>query len=144
MGRSGSDCPSHIEPVSEDYAAARSSVRQGCTGLWQLSVASSGTATSAPRFDLFYLRHASTRMDIWILIRTVGWMLGWVKPIEIVDIPRSVLGPGLLTDAELRAITEQSAVVHAAQERVRWMIEDRPPEQRGFCAAESRLTTEVS
>ncbi|HWC35201.1 MAG TPA: sugar transferase [Mycobacteriales bacterium] len=88
--------PGHVEPVAEQYESLRRSVRPGCTGLWQLSVASSDTATSAPNFDLFYVRHASTRFDLWIVARTVGWILGLVPPIETSDVPLWVLGPGLL------------------------------------------------
>lgn len=87
--------PGHVEPVAEEFESLRRSVRPGCTGLWQLSVASSDTATSAPRFDMFYVCYASTRLDLWIMVRTVGWVLGLVKPIEIGDMPAWLYGPGL-------------------------------------------------
>jgi lipopolysaccharide/colanic/teichoic acid biosynthesis glycosyltransferase len=122
--------PAHVEPIDGEFDLTRRSVRPGCTGLWQLSVASSDTATSAPRFDLFYLRHASTRLDLWIMVRTVGWVLGLVKPIEIVDIPQRILGPGLLTDSGLRKITEQVPLVVAAERRAAWSAELRTPEPR--------------
>jgi len=87
--------PSDVEPLDHDFEVARRAVRPGCTGLWQLSSASSDTATSAPDLDLFYLRNASTRLDLWILLRTVGWMAGVVAPLEADQVPRSLLGPGL-------------------------------------------------
>lgn len=93
--------PGHVEPVSEEYEALRRAVRPGCTGLWQLSVASSDTATSAPRFDLFYVRHASMLLDLWIVVRTVGWIVGLVRPIETHDVPGWLLGPGLLDPASM-------------------------------------------
>jgi lipopolysaccharide/colanic/teichoic acid biosynthesis glycosyltransferase len=89
--------PSNIEPLDAQYESLRRSVRPGCTGLWQLSVASADTATSAPRFDLFYVCYASFRLDVWIFVRTLGWVLGMVKAIEVVDVPHWALGPGLLT-----------------------------------------------
>jgi hypothetical protein len=96
--------PEEVEPVSADYDAARTSVRPGCTGLWQLSVAADDTATSAPRFDLFYLEHASLRFDLWILVRTIGWVLGLVKAIDLNDVPAYLRGPGLVDEARLPAL----------------------------------------
>jgi lipopolysaccharide/colanic/teichoic acid biosynthesis glycosyltransferase len=87
-----------IEPVPETFDALRSAVRPGCTGLWQISTASSGTATSVPEFDLHYIAHASLRYDAWILFRTVGWMLCLTKPVSIDAVPGWVLGPGLATN----------------------------------------------
>lgn len=87
--------PHDVEPVEASYDGLRRQVRPGCTGLWQLSVASADTATSAPRFDMFYLEHASTKLDLWIIGRTVGWILGLVRPIDVPDIPRWLCGPGL-------------------------------------------------
>lgn len=89
-----------VEAIDAQYDRARTSVKPGCTGLWQISVAHEGTATGAPRFDFFYLRHASIKLDVWVLIRTVGWFFGAVKPIELTDIPERLLGPGLAPTAE--------------------------------------------
>ncbi len=119
-----------VEPMAADYERARRSVRPGCSGMWQLSVASTDTATSSPRFDLFYLQHASTRLDIWIIVRTVGWMLGRATPIEIVDVPQWLLGPGLMSTEELRAVAEDSDLVLAAESRLSWTTEDWAPEPR--------------
>lgn len=102
--------PNDVEPVSEDFESLRRSVRPGCTGLWQLSVASTNTATSAPRFDIYYLTYASTLLDIWILVRTVGWILGLVAPIELADVPRRLLGPGLVTPSWVRDVAEEPAL----------------------------------
>jgi lipopolysaccharide/colanic/teichoic acid biosynthesis glycosyltransferase len=84
-----------IEPVPETFSALRSAVKPGCTGLWQISAASSGTATSVPEFDLFYIHRASIRFDLWILARTVGWMLCLAKPVSIDSVPRWALAAGL-------------------------------------------------
>lgn len=101
--------PSSVEPLEAGFEAARRSVRPGCTGLWQISVASHDTATSAPRFDLFYIDNASLRLDIWILVRTVGWILGRVEPIDIDDIPQWTLGAGLLVEADQPRSGDQAA-----------------------------------
>jgi lipopolysaccharide/colanic/teichoic acid biosynthesis glycosyltransferase len=87
--------PIEIEPVEKDFETLRRSVRPGCTGLWQLSVAASDKVASAPRFDIFYVNYASTLLDLWIVARTVGWVLGLVEPIDLGNIPRRLLGPGL-------------------------------------------------
>jgi hypothetical protein len=101
--------PTSVEPLDKGFETTRRSVRPGCTGLWQLSVASGDTATSAPRFDLFYIDNASLRLDLWILVRTIGWVLGLVKAIEISDIPEWTLGAGLLPEAERAAVAVASA-----------------------------------
>ena len=43
----------------------------GCTGIWQVSEASSGLIWDAPEYDLFYVKHACLRLDLWILGQTV-------------------------------------------------------------------------
>jgi lipopolysaccharide/colanic/teichoic acid biosynthesis glycosyltransferase len=100
--------PNDVEPLEAKYESLRRSVRPGCTGLWQLSVAATDTATSAPRFDLFYVSYASLRLDVWTFVRTIGWVLGLVEPIEVADIPHWTLGPGLvnstLVPASLRPV----------------------------------------
>lgn len=80
-----------VEPIDADYDRARRQVRQGCTGLWQISVASSGFATGVPEFDLFYLRNMTVRLDLWIIARTVLFLFGLVAPIALADIPRWTL-----------------------------------------------------
>jgi len=80
-----------VEPIDPGYDALRRQVNQGCTGLWQISVASDGVATGVPAYDLFYLRHMSLRLDLWIIARTVVYLLGLADPIALDDIPRWVL-----------------------------------------------------
>jgi hypothetical protein len=103
--------PNDVEPVSEDFESLRRSVRPGRTGLWQLSVAATDTATSAPRFDIFYVTYASTLLDTWILVRTVGWILGLAAPIELADVPRRLLGPGLVAQTWTRETESEPAEV---------------------------------
>jgi lipopolysaccharide/colanic/teichoic acid biosynthesis glycosyltransferase len=103
--------PHDVEPIERSYDRLRSQVRPGCTGLWQLSVASGDTATSAPRFDVFYLVHASVRLDLWIICRTVGWVLGLARPIDVPDIPRWLCGRGLIEQVQPRVTTETDAAL---------------------------------
>jgi lipopolysaccharide/colanic/teichoic acid biosynthesis glycosyltransferase len=104
--------PHDVEPIEMSYDRLRRQVRPGCTGLWQLSVASSDTATSAPRFDVFYIERASIRLDLWIIGRTVGWILGLVRPIDVADIPQWLCGPGLLD----RAVTSVAVAAEPVEQ----------------------------
>jgi hypothetical protein len=132
--------PGDVEPISAEFESARRRVRPGCTGLWQLSTASTDTATSAPRFDLYYLRRASTRLDLWIIVRTVGWVLGRVKPIEIDDVPDWLLGPGLVSASDLvhrhpvpvdaHAAADERELVGADSGRMGWTVDGAKPESR--------------
>ena len=54
-----------------NFVAQRLSVTPGCTGLWQISVASSGLIGAAEEWDRHYVAHATPRLDLWILYRTV-------------------------------------------------------------------------
>jgi lipopolysaccharide/colanic/teichoic acid biosynthesis glycosyltransferase len=93
--------PDVVEPIDAEYDGVRRHVRQGCSGLWQISCASSQVASAGPEFDLFYLRFASVRFDLWILARTFLLVGGLSGPVTIDDVPDWVLGDGLVLDAEL-------------------------------------------
>jgi lipopolysaccharide/colanic/teichoic acid biosynthesis glycosyltransferase len=53
------------------WAAARASVRPGITGLWQVRGRASVGFTEMLRLDCEYVREASLRRDLEILVRTV-------------------------------------------------------------------------
>ena len=53
------------------FAQARSRVRPGCTGLWQVGVDCDGLIGEAPEYDAYYVAHRSQRLDLWILWQTV-------------------------------------------------------------------------
>ncbi len=91
--------PDDVEAVDGHFDTLRRAARPGCTGLWQISTAANEVATGAPRFDLFYLRHASVRFDLWIMFRTLGTVLGIGRPIEVDDVPTWVRGRGLVDAA---------------------------------------------
>lgn len=80
--------PHEVEPVEPLYGAVRTSVPQGCTGLWQVSVAANGLPDASPEYDLFYVAHRGIRLDGWILWRTALLMSGLAGPISLGDVPR--------------------------------------------------------
>ena len=69
------------------FAAKRSSVRPGCTGLWQVSVDNSRMIYDAPEYDEFYVDHASFALDARILWRTVLSSLSSRFQITLADLP---------------------------------------------------------
>jgi hypothetical protein len=124
--------PNGVDAIEAGFDRVRRSVRPGCTGLWQLSVAAQDSLASAPRFDLFYVYYASLRLDIWIVLRTMGWVLGRAKPIELTDVPKWLLGPGLLSPTERRVTTLEYSDLAMAYEGV-----DAPPIYAGSHTAEA-------
>jgi lipopolysaccharide/colanic/teichoic acid biosynthesis glycosyltransferase len=65
------------------FVRERLAVRPGITGTWQVSTASAGLIGEAPELDRFYLAHAGPRLDAWVLLRTIGGLLGLPRvPLE--------------------------------------------------------------
>ncbi|QXC62948.1 sugar transferase [Aquihabitans sp. G128] len=58
------------------FVAARTSVRPGCTGPWQVSTSYDKLIGQDTRFDLLYLDEASLRLDLRVLWWTVAQLLG--------------------------------------------------------------------
>jgi lipopolysaccharide/colanic/teichoic acid biosynthesis glycosyltransferase len=89
--------------LDADFAAERSSVRPGCTGLWQVGTGCQGLIGESPEFDQHYLRFGTFRLDLWILVRTVGMFTGRHRPLaSITDIP-AWTGAGLARPATATA-----------------------------------------
>lgn len=80
------EMPSLHAILETRFAAARTHVRPGCTGLWQISDRCHLLIGEAPEFDEFYLRHHCVRLDVWILVRTIGVLLG-ARQITLADVP---------------------------------------------------------
>jgi lipopolysaccharide/colanic/teichoic acid biosynthesis glycosyltransferase len=78
--------PDVYEPASTAYRAMREALPQGCTGLWQVSVAADDLPTSHPEYDAFYVEHASLRLDGWILWRTAALAAGR-RRVTLDDVP---------------------------------------------------------
>ncbi|HEX3898798.1 MAG TPA: sugar transferase [Mycobacteriales bacterium] len=89
-----------VDVIDESFDALRRRVRPGCTGLWQVSHSAHLLLNAAPQFDLFYLRYASLRLDIWIMLRTLGIALGFAGPVQVDDVPSWVRGRGLLAASD--------------------------------------------
>jgi lipopolysaccharide/colanic/teichoic acid biosynthesis glycosyltransferase len=78
------------EHGDDEYEAIRTSVHQGCTGLWQISRVKASRVSDHPEYDLFYISQHTIRLDLWILWRTLRQALG-APTIGLDDIPRWAL-----------------------------------------------------
>jgi lipopolysaccharide/colanic/teichoic acid biosynthesis glycosyltransferase len=56
---------------SPEFAAQRTTLRPGCTGLWQVSEHCGQMIYEHPEFDVHYLLNRSLRLDLWIIGRTL-------------------------------------------------------------------------
>jgi lipopolysaccharide/colanic/teichoic acid biosynthesis glycosyltransferase len=74
-----------------DFREIRTSVRPGCTGLWQVSDRCDDLIEAAPDFDAFYVANRTVRLDLWILSRTARKMLGGTQRVSLDDVPAWVL-----------------------------------------------------
>lgn len=70
-----------------EFAALRTSVRPGCTGLWQVSAARTELISASPQYDEVYLAHRTLRLDLWVLYRTALQMVGLGRCITLDDVP---------------------------------------------------------
>lgn len=78
------------------FATARTSVRPGCTGLWQISEYSLELISDHPEADLYYLHRQSTRLDLWILVHTIRLMIPGNRGgalVRLDDVPEWVIAP---------------------------------------------------
>jgi lipopolysaccharide/colanic/teichoic acid biosynthesis glycosyltransferase len=78
-----------------EFVHARTRVRPGCTGLWQLSAASNRLIYEAPEYDLAYLDGSGGLLDLWILYRTVCSWLPGASPVDLDDVPDWAWGRGV-------------------------------------------------
>jgi lipopolysaccharide/colanic/teichoic acid biosynthesis glycosyltransferase len=84
------EMPELLHRYPSDLVARRTSVRPGCTGLWQVSRAADQLIYEAPEYDLAYLEHAGLRLDGWILYRTArSWVAG-ADALGLHDVPQWV------------------------------------------------------
>ena len=82
------EMPNLHAQLPASFAAGRTAVRPGCTGLWQVGVDSSGLIGDAPMYDQFYLEHRSLRLDLWILAQTAGTLAGRGRVLTLADMAR--------------------------------------------------------
>jgi lipopolysaccharide/colanic/teichoic acid biosynthesis glycosyltransferase len=82
------EMPTLSASFDPDFVATRVSVKPGCTGLWQISHGSRGLIGEAPEWDTHYVQHATLRLDLWIMFRTVLTMAKIREVQGVSDIPR--------------------------------------------------------
>lgn len=75
------------DSMEHEFGGQRTSVRPGCSGLWQLSESCTGLINAAPEYDRFYIENRSMRLDLWISLRTVMLMVGLGRCITLSDVP---------------------------------------------------------
>jgi lipopolysaccharide/colanic/teichoic acid biosynthesis glycosyltransferase len=82
------EMPCLLERYPEHVVELRTSLRPGCTGLWQVSDASRMLIHESPEFDLEYIENCNTRLDFWILYRTVLIGITGRADATLADVPR--------------------------------------------------------
>lgn len=75
-----------FEGSDKAWRQERLTVRQGCTGLWQVGHGQSLRVRDSPDFDTAYVRHMSVRLDLWIMWRTLSQFRGG-PGIDLADVP---------------------------------------------------------
>jgi lipopolysaccharide/colanic/teichoic acid biosynthesis glycosyltransferase len=104
----------HLHENLGSFGIARTAVRPGCVGLWQVSVGTHRLIGESPEYDLFYLRHWSVRFDVWILFRYLTLLAGLQSQVAIDDVPSWTTGRGLVAPSAIDAvdlsIAERAAV----------------------------------
>ena len=113
--------PDSHEPVDPTYAAIRQSVKQGCTGLWQIGRDADGLPHEAPEYDYFYIENQSIWLDLWILCQTVLVVSRLSRGTSLASVPRWAVassGTGLrtlrpLTPGSVLAFESNASLAHA-------------------------------
>lgn len=85
------EMPNLHERMARRFAEVRTSVKPGCTGLWQIGADAGRLILETPQYDLFYLAHPNLRLDLRILWRTALIVSGVGRPVELEHVPRSTL-----------------------------------------------------
>jgi lipopolysaccharide/colanic/teichoic acid biosynthesis glycosyltransferase len=65
------EMPKFHAAMDPRFAARRTSVTPGCTGLWQATDGIRNLHYHVPEYDLTYVTHASLWLDMWIMWRTL-------------------------------------------------------------------------
>jgi lipopolysaccharide/colanic/teichoic acid biosynthesis glycosyltransferase len=86
----------HLHENLGTFGVARTAVRPGCVGLWQVSIGTHRLIGESPEYDLFYLRHWSVRFDVWILFRYLTLLAGLQSQVALEDVPSWATGRGLV------------------------------------------------
>ena len=81
------ELPALHEVLTPAFADARTALRPGCTGLWQIGNHKHSVIGDAPEYDLYYLEHRTLRLDFWILVRSLRSLLPRAPLVGLEDIP---------------------------------------------------------
>lgn len=76
-----------LDGADEHWRSARSGIRPGCTGLWQVGAGQGLRVRDSPEYDLAYVRNVSLRLDTWILWRTVRQAVGDGHGLALAEMP---------------------------------------------------------
>lgn len=96
------------------FAAERTAVRPGCTGLWQVSEACTSLISAAPEYDRYYIEHRSLRLDLWILWRTARKMSHLGGCVALADVPAWAARPAEVTSTGRQPVPEASGAMAGA------------------------------
>jgi len=80
------------------FATRRTSIRPGCTGLWQVSESCTDLIGASPEYDLHYLANRSLRLDLWLLYRTALKMSRLAGCISLAQVPTWTIPRSTITD----------------------------------------------
>lgn len=94
------------EEMPATFARRRTSVRPGCTGLWQVDRDAGRLIFETPEYDCFYIQHANVRLDLWNMWRTVLLFFGSSSGITIRDVPRRTLPRAPAVELPSEFVTE--------------------------------------
>ncbi len=75
------------ERLPVHFRELRTSVRPGCTGLWQIGAACPELIGTSPEYDQYYLAHRTVVLDIWIIGRTIATMMGSRRFVTLDEVP---------------------------------------------------------
>jgi lipopolysaccharide/colanic/teichoic acid biosynthesis glycosyltransferase len=81
------EMPRVLARYPAEFVAERTSVRPGCTCLWQLSHSADKLIYEAPEYDRAYLNYRGPLLDAWILYRTARAWFPKASAIELGDLP---------------------------------------------------------
>lgn len=104
------------EQMAPEFAALRTAVRPGCTGLWQVSEACTDLISAAPEYDEAYLARRTLRLDLWVLAQTARKMVGVGKVVTLDTIPgwAARTGDDVVVDLADRESSSESMALSAA------------------------------
>lgn len=75
------------DALPDEVAAERTTVKPGCTGLWQLSPRSRMLICESPEYDHFYVTNRTFRLDLWIVVETVAVLVRRRKTLTLASVP---------------------------------------------------------